>query len=131
MHLDTNVAQKGVICVWPKKWLLFQLTQKFYWTKELDWYQNIATGTSLFWIVSNKSHFSWHGNCLKVWQSDKLTGDGEFFGSKHIWFKNQEKLDLFLSKNISKFFPFPSPSETCALTFNFEFERNPKNFFYY
>ena len=38
---------------------------------------------------------------------------------------------LFLSKNISKFFPLPSASKTCALPFNFALERDPKNVFYY
>ena len=32
---------------------------------------------------------------------------------------------------MSKFFPFPSPSKTCALPFDFALERDPKNFFYY
>ena len=32
---------------------------------------------------------------------------------------------------MSKFFPLPSPSETCALPFNFVLERDPKNIFYY
>ena len=32
---------------------------------------------------------------------------------------------------MSKFFPFPSPSKTCALPFNFMLERDPKNIFYY
>ena len=38
---------------------------------------------------------------------------------------------LFLSKNLSKFFPLPSPSKTCALPFDFTLERDPKNIFYY
>ena len=37
----------------------------------------------------------------------------------------------FLSKNISKYFPLPSPSKTCALPFDFALERDPKNVFYY
>ena len=32
---------------------------------------------------------------------------------------------------MSKFFPVPSPNETCALTFDFVLERDPKNIFYY
>ena len=38
---------------------------------------------------------------------------------------------LFLSKNLSKFFPLPSPGKTCALPFDFTLERDPKNIFYY
>ena len=38
---------------------------------------------------------------------------------------------LFLSQSISKFFPFPLPSTTSALHFNFALERDPKNIFYY
>ena len=35
------------------------------------------------------------------------------------------------SKNISKFFPLPLPSETCVLPFDFAFWRDPKDIFYY
>ena len=35
------------------------------------------------------------------------------------------------SWNMSKFFPLPSPSKTCALPFDFALERDPKNLFYY
>ena len=41
------------------------------------------------------------------------------------------KSHLFLSKNISKYFPLPSPSETCAFIFDYVLERDPKNIFYY
>ena len=36
----------------------------------------------------------------------------------------------FLNKNMSKFFPLPSSSRTCACPFDFVLERNPKNIFY-
>ena len=32
---------------------------------------------------------------------------------------------------MSKFFPLPLPSKTCALPFDFALERDPKNIFYY
>ena len=32
---------------------------------------------------------------------------------------------------MSKFFPLPSPSKTCALPIDFALERDPKNIFYY
>ena len=32
---------------------------------------------------------------------------------------------------MSKFFPFPLPSKTCAFLFNFALERDPRNIFYY
>ena len=35
--------------------------------KELNWYQNVAIGTSLFWTESNKDHLNWYGNCLMVY----------------------------------------------------------------
>ena len=37
----------------------------------------------------------------------------------------------FLCKSISKFFPLPSPSGTCALSLDFMLGREPKNIFYY
>ena len=37
----------------------------------------------------------------------------------------------FLSKNISKYLPLPSPSKTYALPFDFTLERGPKNIFFY
>ena len=40
-------------------------------------------------------------------------------------------IKFFLSKNISKFLPLPSPSRSCAFPFNFVLERDPKNIFYY
>ena len=42
-----------------------------------------------------------------------------------------ERYYLVLSRNISKFFPLPSPIKTCALPFDFGLERGPKNIFYY
>ena len=42
-----------------------------------------------------------------------------------------DKVTFFSAKSISKFFPFPSPSKTSALHFNFALERDPKNIFYY
>ena len=38
---------------------------------------------------------------------------------------------LFLRKNITNFFPLPSPSKTYAVPFDFALERDPKNIFYY
>ena len=68
---------------------------------------------------------------LKVLQSGKLCGDGQIF---QVWPYLNSLIIIklpFVSKNMSKFFPFPSPSKTCALPFNFALERDPKNIFYY
>ena len=42
---------------------------------------------------------------------------------------SQDKVNLFLKKNISKFIPLPSPSGIDALYFDFVLERGMKNIF--
>ena len=44
-------------------------------------------------------------------------------------FTNHDKITFFLSRT-SKFSPFPTPSETCALPFDFAIESDPKNIYY-
>ena len=68
---------------------------------------------------------------LKALESDKLSGDGQYF---QVWpylnlliiielpFSQQEHVQVF---------PLPLPSKTCALLFDFSLERDPKNIFYY
>ena len=45
-------------------------------------------------------------------------------------FINHDKVTFSLART-SPNFPYPSPSKTCALPFNFTLERDPKNIFYY
>ena len=54
----------------------------------------------------------------------------KFFWFDHIWIHKSIWSYLFLSNNISKFLPLPSPSGSCALPFDFVLERDPKNIFY-
>ena len=54
-----------------------------------------------------------------------------FFRFDLIEFTNHNKVNLFLSKNIFKVFPLPSPSETCVPPFDFVLERDLKITFYY
>ena len=56
-------TRKCDLCLTEKKWLLLEQTQKFYWTKERNWYQNVIIGTSLFC----QNHLNWHGNYVIIY----------------------------------------------------------------
>ena len=59
MHLDRNVAQEGLICVWLKQMVIALKDPKVLLNK----------GTELIskCRYRNKSHLNWHGNCLMVY----------------------------------------------------------------
>ena len=70
---------------------------------------------------------------LKVLSSDKTKWRwSNLSGLAISVFINHDKVTFLSQKNISKFFPFPSPSKACVLPFNFVlWGRDPKNIFYY